>query len=91
MAFRKLKLFEIFDETSNFLANKYIQVDKSKVNEVYSTLYSPGVSYQGIFAFGVRDFIHVTDTVFDLFGEEADTFNIEKFLLGCRKLGKYGR
>ena len=80
MAFRKLKLFEIFDETSNFLANDIIEVDKSKVNEVFSTLYSPGLSYQGIFAFGIRDFVHVTDSVFELFGEDAATFNIESLL-----------
>ena len=80
MAFRKHKLFEIFDETSNFLTNKKISVDKSKVNEVYSKLYSPGLSYQGIFSFGIRDFVHVTDSVFELFGEDADTFNIERLL-----------
>ena len=62
------------------MTNKKISVDKSKVNEVYSTIYSPGLSYQGIFSFGIRDFIHVTDSVFELFGEDADTFDIERLL-----------
>jgi DNA-binding CsgD family transcriptional regulator len=100
MSSQKLKLFKIFDDSSNFLSNELIDIDTSKTNELLFAISSPGLSYHGIFDLSIRNFVRVSNSVIELFGEQAASFTLDKLLdrihpddmnhfLGCNRLSAY--
>ena len=100
MAMRKLKIFKIFDENPALLPKQRAPIDKSKYTMALSKLYSPGLSYQYIFNFGTRKFSYVSESVYELFGINADSFSEDTFLdrihpddfshfLNCEKISSY--
>ena len=80
MSSKKLELFKIFDDTSNFLSKHNLQIDQSKVDEILSAFYSAGLSYHGVFDFNQRKFVYVSCSVYDFLGEPHETFTLEHLL-----------
>lgn len=77
---RKLEIFKIFDEASQFLSAKDSKIKKDNVEGILSTIYSPGQSFQYIFDFNNRRFTYVSDSVFELFGVKSKEFEIDDFM-----------
>ena len=80
MSSKKLKIFKVFDENPQLFSTQKLSIDKNKVNDVLSQLYSPGESYQFIYDFSVRQFHYVSKSVYNILGERPETFNEESFL-----------
>ena len=76
----KREIFKVFDSTSEFLSNREIGIDNSRLTEVFSKLYSPGPAFQYVFDFATRELVYVSDGVEELFNLSSDSFKADDFL-----------
>lgn len=94
------EIFKLYDEAANHLSTESGKIDSSKLNQLLSSLYSPGQSFQYIFDYSVRQFTYVSKNIKDIFNICPDTYVVENFLdnlhpddlthlLHCEEIAKY--
>ena len=74
------EIYQVFDEASSHLAKQKIDLSEKKINELVSSLYSPGPSFQYVFNIVERKFEYVSPGVTALFGDQPETFVVEDFV-----------
>lgn len=94
------KLFKLFDKASHSISKKGGKVDTTRINQLLSSLYSPGPSFQYIFDFSSREFMYISPDVKQVIGEDHDSFTAEDFMerihpddllhfLHCQEVGSH--
>ncbi|MEC3908128.1 helix-turn-helix transcriptional regulator [Tamlana sp. 2201CG12-4] len=100
MSKKTREIFKLFDEASNHLSTLGGKIDTGIVNQLLSNLYSPGPSFQYIFDYSIREFIHISSGVKDVLGKVSHRFTANdfmehmhpddiKYFLHCEEIAKY--
>lgn len=73
-------IYNVFDQVSDSLANRTVQHDSNKLNELLERIYSPGPSFQYVFDFPNKNFLYVSPGAKNLFGINPATFLPQEFV-----------